>query len=311
MERNLDLDIGDTNDFQFGVSLTEWNHSSLDYGYRLFVPETEYGGVIGDIETSTKRGRVIVRGDTWRGMLGKKIVEPTKGSSHLTVSGELNAVISGILGNSFGDLFSVSQRDTGIIVNYQFDRYTTMLDGLTKMLSQVGYRLSIKYIERNDGPGYVEIGAVKASDYSESIEFSQDYHINFIARECRNGINHLICAGEGEEESRLVLHLYADADGNIGETQYYTGLDERTALYSYTSINDAEELKKDGIERFKKLMNYKRFEMSVDNVELEVGDTVSGRDYITGIYVKKPVVGKILKITDDRETIDYTIEGDD
>lgn len=180
-----------------------------------------------------------------------------------------------------------------------------------KMLSQVGYRLSIKYIERNAGPGYVEIGAVKASDYSESIEFSQDYHINFIARECRNGINHLICAGEGEEESRLVLHLYADADGNIGETQYYTGLDERTALYSYTSINDAEELKKDGIERFKKLMNYKRFEMSVDNVELEVGDTVSGRDYITGIYVKKPVVGKILKITDDRETIDYTIEGDD
>lgn len=41
MERNLDLDIGDTNDFQFVVSLTEWNHSSLDYGYRLFVPETE------------------------------------------------------------------------------------------------------------------------------------------------------------------------------------------------------------------------------------------------------------------------------
>ena len=70
-------------------------------------------------------------------------------------------------------------------------------------------------------------------------------------------------------------------------------------------------MKKDGIERFKKLMNYKKFDMSVDDVELEVGDTVSGRDYITGIYVKKPVVGKILKITDDRETIDYTIEGDE
>ena len=43
MERNLDLDIGDTNDFQFEVSLMEWNHSGLDYGYRLFVPGTEYG----------------------------------------------------------------------------------------------------------------------------------------------------------------------------------------------------------------------------------------------------------------------------
>lgn len=58
-------------------------------------------------------------------------------------------------------------------------------------------------------------------------------------------------------------------------------------------------------------MDYKECEVSVDDISLEVGDIVSGRDYVTGISVQKPIVRKILKIDNEKETVDYKLKGDD
>ena len=79
----VDLDVGDSNDFETTVSASEWNSESLGYGCRLFIPGTEYGGIIQDVESVTATGNVILRGDTWRGMLAYRIVEPPAGQEHL------------------------------------------------------------------------------------------------------------------------------------------------------------------------------------------------------------------------------------
>ena len=101
------------------------------------------------------------------------------------------------------------------------------------------------------------------------------------------------------------------SDGSVGSTKYYTGLEERVALYSYTSQSDVEQLRKDGTKRLQELMNYKQFEMSVEDVDLEIGDTVSGRDFTTGILVQKPIVQKILKIEKGKIQVEYKLKGDD
>lgn len=309
---DVDLDTGDSNDFEVTVVASEWNPGTLGYGCRLYIPNTEYGGIIQDIESVTATGNVILRGDTWRGMLAYRIIEPPTGQNHLALSGELNDVIRELIGDRFGGLFYVPEIDTGITVsNWQVDRYVTLYAALMKLVDAFGYRLNISYIQPEGLEyGYVSIQAVPIIDYSDQQEYSMEGNIHVDIRDCRNGVNHLVCAGEGENQQRAVIHLYVQQDGSIGETQYYFGQDEKAQVYIYTSA-DVTQLKEDGTKRLKDLMNYKKCEMTVEDIDLELGDIVSGYDEITDTQVRKPVVRKILKVQDGNTTIDYKVEGED
>ena len=307
----LDLDLGDTNDFEFNIKLDVWDTEKLNHGYMLCILDTEYGGIIGDIQTITKRNIVKITGDTWRGLLTKKIIEPPTGKEHLTVSGELNSILRELIDGRFDGLFLVPQVDTGVSVqNFRFDRYCTLLSGIEDLLASAGHRIDIRYKRGEVGrPGWVELQAVPIKTWKK--EYNQDNRINFTARDYRRGINHLICAGTGEGVDRTVLHLYVQQDGSIGDKKYYTGLNERVALYSYTSQSDIEQLKKDGIKQLQSLQNYKQFKIQIEDVDLEIGDIVSGRDYVTGIYVQKLVVRKILNLENGNTKVEYKLKGDD
>lgn len=309
---DVDLDTGDSNDFEVTVAASEWNPETLGYGCRLYIPNTEYGGIIQDIESVTATGNVILRGDTWRGMLAYRIIEPPTGQNHLALSGELNDVIRELIGDRFGSLFYVPEIDTGITVsNWQVDRYVTLYAALIKLVDAFGYRLNISYIQPEGLEyGYASIQAVPIVDCSEQQEYSKEGNMHVDIRDCRNGVNHLVCAGEGENQQRAVVHLYVQQDGSIGETQYYFGQDEKAQVYIYTSA-DVTQLKEDGTKRLKDLMNYKKCEMTVEDIDLELGDIVSGYDEITDTQVRKPVVRKILKVQDGNTTIDYKVEGED
>ena len=50
--------------------------------------------------------------------------------------------------------------------------------------------------------------------------------------------------------------------------------------------------------------------MRIEDADLEIGDIVSGRDYITGILVQKPVVRKILVIRGERMKVEYKLKGE-
>lgn len=309
---DVDLDTGDSNDFEVTVAASEWNPETLGYGCRLYIPNTEYGGIIQDIESVTTTGNVILRGDTWRGMLAYRIIEPPTGQNHLALSGELNDVIRELIGDRFGSLFYVPEIDTGITVsNWQVDRYVTLYAALMKLVDAFGYRLNISYIQPEGLEyGYASIQAVPIVDCSEQQEYSKEGNMHVDIRDCRNGVNHLVCAGEGENQQRAVVHLYVQQDGSIGETQYYFGQDEKAEAYIYTSA-DVTQLKEDGTKRLKDLMNYKKCEMTVEDIDLELGDIVSGYDEITDTQVRKPVVRKILKVQNGSTTIDYKVEGED
>lgn len=314
-EVDADIDLGDTNDFELTASVDDWS-GDIQIGCYAYIPGTEFGGAIGELASSTAENQIYVRGDCWRGILEKKIIEPPAGQDYKTASGELNEIINNLVVDAgISDLFSVSEEDTGIAVNnFQFDRYCTLLAGIEKMLSSKGYRLEIAYIQRNTPEiGYVRLRAVPIVDYSNTKEISQDNNLDFTATDYKRGINHLICLGKGDLKDRIVRHLYVQKDGSIGTTKFYTGLDERTAIYDYGSAEE-QELVENGTEKLKEIMDKKSFQANIrEDVELDmqIGDTISGRDYITGISVKKPIIGKILTIQNGEEKMEYKIEGDD
>lgn len=308
----MDMDLGDTNDFELCMDIGDWDKAKYWYDNRIFVPNTEYGGLIEEVHVNTRSGTIKFCGYTWRGLLTQKVVEPPSGTDHLILNGELNKVIRELIGERFDALFVIPNIDSGVeLVNWQVDRYVTLYDAINKFLEEKSCRLKIEYREPEDNEyGYVMIQAVPVVDYSDELEYSQDSRVDFQICDYRRGVNHLVCAGTGQNEERVVLHLYVQEDGSIGKTQYYFGLDERAEVYDFSSA-DAEKLEEDGTKRLRELQNYKSIEVAVDDMDLEIGDIIGGHESITGTELKKPVIGKILKMQARKVTIEYEVKGDD
>lgn len=301
----VDFEVGDIsalNDFEISTQ-------SLD-AYGIYIPDTEWGGIIEYDEGTTDSENVTMKGWTWRGLLTQSIIEPPDGSDYRVVSGELNEIVRDILSGVLGGFFVVPDVDTGkTITSYQFKLYTTVLEGLMDMLSGCGYRLKI-YAKKLEAGGSVKVfcEAVKADTLEGQYDEDTGLKLRFVRN--RMGINHLICIGTGQLQERQRIDLYVQEDGAIGKTQYYTGFLERTAYYDYNNAESLEELEKSGAEKLKELAGYRKLEInSVEGTELEVGDIVAGRHRSMGIVVEKPIIKKILRIEDGRTSIEYQVKG--
>ena len=305
--KKVDIDLNDTKDFELTVEASA-DISDIEYGCRIFVPGTEFGGIIGKKNSETSENVIVFKGNTWRGVLQGKVIEPPEGASHKKVSGELNSILRGLIDEcGLSGLFYIPKSSTGVEISYQFDRYISLLRGLEKMLEGYSYRLQLTYLQGERGePGRIEIKAVPVEDLSSTIELSQDSRLDFSFEEVKDNPNHLICLGQGELEQREVVHLYADEEGNITTTQSLFGIQERTAVYENTAT---EDLMSDGIAHFKELLVCQRLNMEVESLGIDVGigDIVGGRDYITGMYMKQPVTNKIYAEETGTVKIDYKV----
>lgn len=181
------------------------------------------------------------------------------------------------------------------------------------MLKSVNYKLSIKYIQGQKGEkGYALLSSTPIIDYSGTLELSQDNLLDFIFKENNNGVNHLVCLGKGELTDRVVIDLYVGKNGEITENKYYKGLEEIAEVYEDTN-SESDELKERGIEKLNEIKNTKTFSMDINtlNIDIEIGDIIGGRDYITGNSLKSPIVNKIYTVDNGQESKEYKIEGDD
>ena len=181
------------------------------------------------------------------------------------------------------------------------------------MLKSVGYKLRITQKREQGAPSYILVEAVPVFDYSAKIEMSQDSQLSFTMDDCRDGINHLILAGKGELQEREIIHLYLQEDGTIGRTQYYKGLLENVDIYENTFAETTEELIQQGTEHFAEIISKKKFGMDIESlgIDVEIGDVVGGRDYMTGLYMAKPIKNIIYNVTDDGVvTKKYVLEGE-
>lgn len=305
----VDFDVGNSNDVEISAERAD----GLELGQWIIAPGTEYGARLDIIKESTNSDTVKLCGDSFRGLLEQYIIEPPPGEDYKIVSGEANAVLQTVVGDAFGGLFTVATASSGITINsYQFDRYTDALTGLTKMLKDYGARLNIEIAQGGAGePFGVELSAVPIQNLTQTVEYSQDSSVSISLEESTSGITHLICLGQGDLAERTVEHLYLQRDGSIGQTQYYKGLEERTAVYDYSSAEDAAALIESGTEHFLGLdLPSKSMELSVaDGIDLQIGDIVAVRNYASGLYVAATVTEKIVTVKSGKITTSYKVEG--
>lgn len=211
-----------------------------------------------------------------------------------TIGTLLRTVISRI---GLQDILTVTE-GTSKTANWQFDRYCDAWSGLSKMLRASGLRLRITAAQNGvtvDAPPITAAGDLIDSDL-----------IDFDATLASHPINHLICLGKGELKDRIVVHWYADQKGTLSHTQTIKGADERTSVYELSNA-DAAELETKGKTKLQELRDTGSIDVDVesDGIDLDVGDTVTGRDNTTGIKVTAEITKKIIKIEDGIPTVTY------
>lgn len=296
---SLDLAFGsDENDFALTVS--QDNHV-VEAGCFIYIQGTEYGGVVDAVTSDTGAKEVTYSGRTWHGLLNSKILEPDASQDYLIVSGEANAILASLLARmGLTPLFAANNTASKIAIDsYQFDRYTPGYDGILKMLASAGAKLHMEHNGTN-----VVLSAVPTVDYTQDGVYSDQIAMN--VKQTKNKVNHLICLGSGELASRMVVHLYADGNGQISQKQTFTGIDEYTTTYEYSNAESEDVLIEEGTKHLEELLQ--QDELSVDLTEsddiYDVGDVVGATDNITGINVSVPVSKKIVRIEGDYVTID-------
>lgn len=306
-DADFSLGNGD-NTFEIKISRSSWNQN-YDIGAAVYIPNTEFGGFIGEIKSQTSLDTVSLLGRTWRGMMQKKIILPDNGSTVKTVSGDITSILIQLINPAFSNVIKASEILTGKTVSHEIIGYSTMLDAIELMLEEYGYKLLLKFKQQNNAAGYIEASAVPITDYSSEIELSNDNQIDFIFDTVKNGVNHLVVLNP---ESQTKLDLYADSNGNISQTKSFTGIEEIEELYECNE-SDSAAFKQSGIEQFKTVMNRKSFSMDVESLDLDIdiGDIIGGRDYITGMSLKKPIKTKIYRIENNSISLEYGIEGED
>ena len=307
-----EFNVGQDNDFEIKIQNKLFQDDRHRKNCRVFAEDTEYGGLIRNINPVTEDHIVKLTGPTWRGILNQRAINPGS-NAYITLSGEANAVLAQyIVSLGLSEIFEVSTSNSGIVLNYQVPLQSMLLDAFTAALDAVGARIDIKYkLGEPNGKGYVFLEAKPIVDHSKTIEISEDGSVKLNILDCQNGVNHLICYGKGEGVSRQRVDLYAWPDGSIQKTQYYTGIDLIEQYYENTNAESVLELEEEGREKFLEIMNYKQLKISVSDMDLELGDIVGGRERITGIYMTAPVVRKIVSVTGKgRISIDYKLKGE-
>ena len=297
----LDLAFGaDENDFELEVPA---EGVTLEAGALLYIEGTEYGGMVDGMRYTSADGVKRYTGRTWHGILNSKVIQPDAGSDYYTVSGDANAVLAVVLQRlSLSALFVAADGSSGLSVSYQFNRYCGGYDGLRAMLESAGGKLRMEVL----GTGRVQLSAVPVVRYVKENEWDSD-RMTIDATQLWHPVNHLICLGKGDLRQRQVVHLYADANGDLSTTQTSTGLAERVAVYDYANAESLESLTANGMAKLAEYQAGDSCKASLADSETvyDIGDVVGVCDAVTGLSVETTITKKIVTISGRVVTVSY------
>lgn len=273
----------------------------------VYIPGTEYGGLIECPEDTTGEELHTYKGWTWRGLLTQAVVSPPDGEDYYTASGDLHEIISGLVTDRFSGLFTVPGELTGVTAEFQADRYCTVHEALTDLCEENGYKLVIEAYKSDTVK--VELRAEPITTIAGT--YNEDNRLSLTFSDNRMGINHLICMGSGELKDRQRVDLYVDQNGNIGTTKYHTGLYEREQYFDYPNAESLAELTKQGKKRLKEVMSKKTLQINrIQDVEMDIGDIVTGKHTVSGTSVSAPIDRKSFAYSGGIVRLEYHVKED-
>ena len=295
------------NDWEAEILAEDFSRYGFALGHYLYFPSTEWGGRLESIKKVSKSHTVKLSGVTWRGMLSRQIIMPPDGQSHLDMSEiDIYPAIRTLVAG-FDGLFSAPSGNAGLLCGQKF-RYQNVLEGILDMLDPLGLRLILTL---DPDSRQVLLSTAAVADHSDEIEFSGDYDYSYTSTLGEATYNHVIALGRGEQENRLVRHVWLLADGTMTTDSTAAGIpsgdDEKTLVYDYSSAEDEKELVKGARKQLKQYGAQNSIEIEFDSgdLDLPLGDKVGLRDRSLGLSDVRTITGKLLTVSGDGSCIRY------
>lgn len=228
----IDLAFGsDENDFEIKTA-----ENVMEQGNWWYVPDTEYGGIVDEIEATTDNATIIYSGRSFQGILDSFSmldIKPFEGlavdNDTIIINGNPSDILKGILEQL--DLpFEVEADDDENIVSATLDRNQGVYTFLRNAFEPSSYKV------RFDTFTITITGAV---DYaSEDYYDTTQYDVQVKSSNQRP--NHLIGIHKRDGENTIIKHLYFDENGVV---QPYYELDsmhgkEPLHDYEYERVSD-------------------------------------------------------------------------
>jgi len=293
----LDLQYG-KGDCNFVLSAPD---ITLDAQWRIHVDGMPYGGIVTrPCPASTADGdRISYEGVTVQGVMADHVIEPPRGKSHLSLSGDANEIISQVfeLADVGPDYLVADTLPSGLeVASYSFNRYVDVWTGLRMMLASVGGRLEV---ECKDG-GHV-VRAVKRTAYG-GVESERAY---FELKLDKLPYNHIIALGKGEGAAREVVHWYASLGGIISKNQSLFGELKRTYVYQLNSEEGSALAAKAKV-KLEELQTVSEADLSLPpGVSLDVGDRVLLSNAHYNLAAEAEVTDVVVKASLGIEDVQY------
>lgn len=289
----FDTSIGDSGN-QVQLKLHSSQKTELAKGSLIWSPGTEYGGIVQDIQSKLEtdgQRYVYYSGPSWSGRLSQRIVCPPTGKDHYTLEGEANEALNTLmeyLGLDY--LFQAPDGNSGITLNTDLGRFADGYSALRKAAAENDCRLSMAY---DNAAKKVIILFVKRETHGNYTSDNSPISVTV-----GSPVNHLVCAGTGELQNRVVVHLYIDKNGNVSQKQYYKGADEISTLYENTSA-DKDKLIEEGTKKLIEYQEVNQVEISVEDGSEDLyplDDVIVGFDPVTGIKASSTIAKKVVSV---------------
>lgn len=253
----------------------------------------EWGGVIQGFEKNSTEQTTTITGLTWRGWMAQKIVRPSDGNDYYIISGTdfLGAILS-TMGeqNIWWGYQKWDEIDYPTSFSYQCPRYCTLLEAIEGFCSAYGFTFYIYATTTQDGTA-VRFGV-------RPVKEVETKNINYIVKK-ENGINGLICLGQGELKDRevkcLSLHPNNGKIYRTGSRLYWWGERTRASVYENAGAT-GEELYTYGEQRFKELLGGETVtinSLDYEGEQLFIGDTLTQYDETLGEWITATIGNKI------------------
>lgn len=294
------LDFDTTNTMDYKLTATRAIYDKISTATYLYIPGTEYGGIIDSIAHNTSDDSVVVSGRSFRGLLNSKIITPDSGQDYKIVNGNLAEILDGILADTNLDyLYMIDPNLTWITLNsYQIARYCSVLYLLNTLEGKTGLNLYLAWSAKYHK---VIITYRQPTDWTSKSLYVQ---ADITTTKTSHKVNHLICLGSGELKDRMRVDLYADTQGRISTSQSIIGADEYTQVYDYPNTKDVDDLKTSGTAKLKELIADTPLEVEVKDGAYAVGDIVGGYDDLMQIKTRATISNVVVNV--ENGVISYT-----
>ena len=298
--KDYSLDFDTTNTMDYKLTATRAIYNKLSTATYLYIPGTEYGGIIDSITHNTSDDSIVASGRSFRGLLNSKIIAPDNGQDYKVVSGNLAEILDSILAeNNLDYLYMIDPALTWITLNnYQIARYCSVLYLLNALEGKTGLSLYLAWSAKYHK---VIITYRQPIDWTSTSLYVQ---ADITTTKTSHKVNHLICLGSGELKDRMRVDLYVDTQGRISTVQSIVGADEYTQVYDYSNAKDVDDLTASGTEKLKELIADTPLEVEVKDGAYAVGDIVGGYDDLMQIKTKATITNVVVNV--ENGVISYT-----